>query len=496
MLKVKKRAALFCLPLMLFAALAAMRPDSAAAASPSGLKAALSSLLAEASRLAAEAHMGAVESSQTRANAPEIPADFRFTRTLRLGARGEDVRYLQILLNRDSETRVNISGETGGPGRETARFGSLTQAAVARFQHKYRAQALAPAGLANATGIVGPVTRLKLNALLAALPPAGKAAAASPPAPLSTSTSVAQTAAAPTPVQTAAAAPAAASFEDINRKTRAALVNVLCTTKRGGSFLPISGSGVTIDPRGVILTNAHVAQYLLLKDYLVQNFVECLIRTGEPAVNRYKASLLYLSPQWVKQNYASIAASRPTGTGEHDFALLRISGTVNPANPLPSSFDYVPPDWSDDYLRVGNPVLEAAYPAEFLSGINIQKDLYPTSSVNLLNVIFSFGASSTPDLIGVSGTPVAEAGSSGGAFAGASSSLVGLIATASEGHTTGERSLHALTLAYINRDFAAVTGFSIPDMLLQANLEKLSSEFNEKIAPPLRDLLVGALSAR
>ena len=75
----------------------------------------------------------------------------------------------------------------------------------------------------------------------------------------------------------------AVSFSTINEVTREALVNVFCTTKSGGSFKPTTGSGVIIDERGVILTNAHVAQYYLLEDYLVEDFVSCVIRTDSPA---------------------------------------------------------------------------------------------------------------------------------------------------------------------------------------------------------------------
>ena len=66
--------------------------------------------------------------------------------------------------------------------------------------------------------------------------------------------------------------PSLIPLEELNTKTRAALVNILCTTKWSGSFSPITGSGIIIDPKGVILTNAHVAQYYLLKDYLTKDF--------------------------------------------------------------------------------------------------------------------------------------------------------------------------------------------------------------------------------
>ncbi len=42
---------------------------------------------------------------------------------------------------------------------------------------------------------------------------------------------------------------------------RTALVNIICYAPANGVLHSISGGGVMIDPRGIILTNAHVAQY-------------------------------------------------------------------------------------------------------------------------------------------------------------------------------------------------------------------------------------------
>ena len=70
------------------------------------------------------------------------------------------------------------------------------------------------------------------------------------------------------------------SSDAVNSAARAALVNILCTSR--GSVRPISGSGVIIDSRGVILTNAHVAQYVLLAENPAIN-LSCVIRTGSPA---------------------------------------------------------------------------------------------------------------------------------------------------------------------------------------------------------------------
>lgn len=95
----------------------------------------------------------------------EIPADFLFTKNLSKGAKGEEVRYLQMILNKDTATIVNQSGP-GSPGNETIYFGPATFAAARRFQQKYIDEVLTPIGLTIPTGFVGTKTREKLNSIL------------------------------------------------------------------------------------------------------------------------------------------------------------------------------------------------------------------------------------------------------------------------------------------------------------------------------------------
>lgn len=89
---------------------------------------------------------------------------FTWTRSLTVGDTGADVLALQKFLNADATTRIAASG-VGAPGSETDYFGSLTAAAVAKFQNQYSSEVLAPVGLNAGTGFFGSSTRAKANAL-------------------------------------------------------------------------------------------------------------------------------------------------------------------------------------------------------------------------------------------------------------------------------------------------------------------------------------------
>ncbi len=97
----------------------------------------------------------------TQVNKP----DFYFTRDLRVGSVGEDVRELQKVLNKDPETQILGAG-TGSPGQESTYFGEITRQSVIKFQNKYKDEVLRPVGLTYGTGSVGMWTRLKLNQII------------------------------------------------------------------------------------------------------------------------------------------------------------------------------------------------------------------------------------------------------------------------------------------------------------------------------------------
>ncbi|TSC83710.1 MAG: hypothetical protein G01um101417_444 [Parcubacteria group bacterium Gr01-1014_17] len=282
-------------------------------------------------------------------------------------------------------------------------------------------------------------------------------------------------------------------WNKINDKTRGALANILCVSKNGDIFKPLSGSGVFIDPRGVILTNAHVAQYLLLTGGgETSNLLDCTIRIGNPAANRYRAEILFISPRWIADNAKNLLEESPKERGENDYALLVITDTTNPSAQLPSSFPFIP--LREKLLEVAtkDAFLVAGYPAGFLGGIVVQNNLYSASAFATIQSRYTLGED-TLDMVGLGGNPLAQKGASGGALVDSAGELAGLITTAIVEGNTDARDVRALTTDYIARAFKEEAGFPLYE-LKNANLTSLSQQFNTQITPALRKKLTDVLN--
>ena len=304
------------------------------------------------------------------------------------------------------------------------------------------------------------------------------------PIPKITSTPVAST-----PV-TIAPTPPLIPFNDLNIKTRTALVNILCGAAAGSPINGESGSGVFISSKDAILTNAHIAEYFLLQDYPHSGNIECQIRTGSPAVAAYSARLLYISPKWVQNNSAALSQENPQGTGEDDFALLLIKDSVSGA-PLPLSFPYLPLREGGN-SPVGTPVLVASYPAEFIASESISRNLYAISAISTIRQFFTFTTSSE-DVFSVGNIIIAEKGSSGGPVVTQEGTVEGIIVTSTPGATTGERDLFAITISHINQSLKKDIGISIPQLLDSQNLNATADSFEKNVAPALTSLITAHL---
>lgn len=281
---------------------------------------------------------------------------------------------------------------------------------------------------------------------------------------------------------------------DINTITRNAVVNILCTTAGAGPLNPISASGVVIDPRGVVLTNAHAAQYFLLENYPREGFVECVVRVGSPATTAYRAELLFLPPSWVAQNAEKIDDERPTGNGEHDYAFLLLTETIS-GDSLSVPLPYLP--LALDAPLQDSSVLLAGYPAGFLGGATIAKELYAASANARVGTFYTFDVN-TVDLFSIGGSVVAQQGSSGGAVSEenaqspVNAALIGLIVTSSDAPDTASRDLRALSTEYIIRDFGVERGVPLVQFLgRDLALEQVL--FSQTTAPALTRQLTTVL---
>lgn len=278
-------------------------------------------------------------------------------------------------------------------------------------------------------------------------------------------------------------------FVAINEFTRRTIVNILCTTK-GGELSPISGTGVLVGSQGLILTNAHLGQYFLLKDFRQKDFIECVARTGSPAYPKYHLELVYISPTWVANNKTLLKEQNPLGTGENDFAFLRITDSID-GTALPDKFPYLAMDIRE-VIGVGEPVLLASYPAGFLGGLSILQDLSITTAITNVADLFTY-KDRTIDLISVPGTVVSQKGSSGGAVVDGGATLIGIISTSSNGDTTSQRDLRAITLAYINRDLQSELGVTLAQFVSQ-DMAAFAKKFQEINVPSLSKLIEDELN--
>lgn len=264
---------------------------------------------------------------------------------------------------------------------------------------------------------------------------------------------------------------------------RDALVNIICYAPAASTIHSISGSGVIIDPKGIILTNAHIAQYFLLAD----RGVTCAIRVGSPAVDTYRAALIYISPSWLRTNSTAISQAAPSGTGEYDFALLAITKSATSAT-LPAIFSAIP--LAALPPQAGAPVVVATYGAQFLEISQIQSSLFPTVVFGSVKDVFTF-KTNTIDVLALGGSAAAQEGSSGGGVADASGNLVGTITTSTVTGATDTRSVSAITASYIRAEYASEMGSAL-DILLSEPTAISIGEFATKI-PQLEAILTANL---
>ena len=270
-------------------------------------------------------------------------------------------------------------------------------------------------------------------------------------------------------------------------KITESLVNIYCQYTTSKYKRTTTGTGFFIHQSGVILTNAHVAQFLLLEDTQQVTNAQCVIRMGNPALPTYEAKLLYLSPAWIRTNAHLIEDENPSGTGERDYALLYISKSIEntelPPNyqSLPIDTNLLPRNTSGDIVFAGG------YPAEKLYTEGAETNLIPSVASTTVGELYTFG-SNYADIFSIKESPVGEQGSSGGPIMREGGGVIGLIVTKGNETIEGPRSLRGLTLSYIDRTITEETGFTLEENM-RGDLTYRGEIFKKALAPFLSRLL-------
>jgi hypothetical protein len=264
-----------------------------------------------------------------------------------------------------------------------------------------------------------------------------------------------------------------------------ALVNIYCTYTTAEYVKTTTGTGFFIDTDGVILTNAHVAQFLLLEG--IAGEAECIIRTGNPAVPAYEAELLYISPAWIREHAKLINDQNPKGTGERDYALLYVNEALD-QKPMPATFAALPFDVELPSTAILNSeVFVTGYPAPKITEEGKDILLIPKQATTSIGDLMTFG-SQYIDLFTIRGTGVGEHGSSGGPVVNKDGRAIGIISTKGDDTQFGDGSLRAITLSYIDKTIREETTASLRQNL-GGNLPYRAQLFKETLVPFLQDIL-------
>lgn len=230
------------------------------------------------------------------------------------------------------------------------------------------------------------------------------------------------------------------SDQEFYAKFSPAVIQIYCVT----NSQVFSASGVIVNPRGLVLTNAHVAN-------IVQNagVANCQARHGNPADPFARLDVVFIADTTKKIDQTQVP--------QYDFAFLRL---VNPIA------DFTDAEVGFGVIPRGETLLTLGYPSEFLESI---------ATSNNSNLVFSLLAvdnyadidddPSTADVFTFNGGLVLQQGSSGTALFTREGRVAGIIFATTKAKTTAEREGLALMSSYIDRVLRLETGMGLKEFI-------------------------------
>jgi hypothetical protein len=265
------------------------------------------------------------------------------------------------------------------------------------------------------------------------------------------------------------------------KNIRDVLLNIICTKQNGNQIDLSTGSGVLVSKKGAVLTNAHIAQYFLLKDI----GYECYLKKENMPFYGYEADLVYISEEWIEENASSINNENLIRTGENDFALLLITKNIDPTFSLQSSFPWAELETDSDEITIGEKITVAGFSGSQINPFENKNIGELKTEETFIKNVFTFDKTSV-DVFSTRETKVAQKGASGGGIF-KNDKLIGIIVTINDG-LGGEKTINGLTLDYIDKDFKDETGKPLKQYL-SSDLKQLADDFQSVVAPNQAELL-------
>lgn len=271
------------------------------------------------------------------------------------------------------------------------------------------------------------------------------------------------------------------------------VVNIFCSQKIvvNGKVTSqrrtITGSGALISKDGVVLTNAHVAQFPLLADKNPN--IVCLARYGNPASGSLSVKVSYISPEWVKEYGKYINTEGAPQSGKSDFALLKISlPTGNTGNsPLfPLTLQKSLPDQSATIYSV-------SYPADILGAKGVNSSLPLQKEALGINRFYSVGVTSN-DVIETTPSSAGQRGSSGGAIVDQQGQLIGTITTIVNSSNPSKKLIRAMTITHTDVEFSKFSNTNLSQVTTYGIAEAEKS-FDNQYREFLTSLLTNYLNS-